>query len=156
MKGFQFRLQAVLTLREQAEQNAQQNCARAYAVVAAAAACARLAEEAMAASDESRRAQLAAGARADQIEQWRAFGVRLGEQQAARARELAEARGRAEETWRLLLIATQRREALERLRRRQRLLHTSQAAREEQKVLDEMSGRGPRLAEAWRESAANT
>ena len=68
----------------------------------------------------------------------------------------AEARGRAEETWRLLLIATQRREALERLRRRQRLLHTSQAAREEQKVLDEMSGRGPRLAEAWRKSAANT
>ena len=155
MKGFQFRLQAVLTLREQAEQSAQQSCAHAYAAVAAAAARARLADEAMAASDESRRAQLAAGARADQIEQWRAFGVRLGEQRTARSRELAEARKRAEEAWSLLVIATQRREALERLRRRQRLLHSSQAAREEQKMLDEMSGRGPRLTEAWRESAVN-
>jgi len=155
MKAFQFRLQAVLTLREQAEQAAQQSCARAQAAVTAAAARVSVAEEAIAASDESRRAQLAAGARADEIEQWRAFGALLGERRAALARELAEVIQRAEGAWRLLVIATQRREALERLRRRQRLLHSSQAAREEQKMLDEMSGRGPRLTEAWRESAVN-
>ena len=155
MKAFQFRLQAVLTLREQAEQTAQQSCARAQAAVAAAAARVSVAEEAIAASDESRRAQLAAGARADEIEQWRAFGTLLGERRAVRARELAEALQRAEGSWRLLVIATQRREALERLRRRQRLIHTCQTARVEQKILDELAGRGSMLTEAWREAAAN-
>jgi len=145
----------VLTLREQAEQTAQQNCARAHAAVASAAARVRMAEEAIVASDEARRAQLAAGARADEIEQWRAFGVRLGERRTVVARELAEAQQQAAEAWRLLIIATQRREGLERLRRQQRLIHTGQAARLEQKLLDELAGRGPILAEAGREAATN-
>ena len=155
MKAFQFRLQAVLTLREQAEQTAQQNCARAHAAVASASARVSMAEEAIVASDQSRRAQLAAGARADEIEQWRAFGVLLGERRIAVARELAEAHQQAAEAWRLLIIATQRREGLERLRRQQRLIHTCQAARLEQKLLDELAGRGPMLAEAGREAVAN-
>ena len=154
MKAFQFRLQAVLTLREQAEKAAQQSCARAYTAVAAAAERVRVAEEAIAACDESRRALLAAGARADQFEQLRAFGVLLGERRSGRVLELAEARRRAEEARRLLVIATQRREALERLCSRQRTVQIYQAARVEQKTLDELAGRGPRLAEAWREAAA--
>ena len=155
MKGFQFRLQAVLTLREQDEQVAQQNCARAYAAVAAASARLRGAEEAIATLDESRRAQLAASTRADLIEHLRAFGVLLEERRAGQVLELEEARRRAEEAWRLLIIATQRREALERLRRRQRIVHVAQAARVEQKILDELAGRGSRLADAWREAAVD-
>lgn len=155
MKAFQFRLQAVLTLREQAEQAAQQSCARAYAAVATAAARVRVAEEASAASDESRRAQLATGTRADQLEQLRIFGVLLDERRAGRVRELTETRLRAEEAWSLLVNATQRRETLERLRRRQRSSHTYQAERAEQKNLDELAGRGRMLAEAGREAPAN-
>ena len=155
MKAFQFRLQAVLTLREQAEQAAQQSCARAYAAVEAASARVRAADEAIAVSDESRRAQLAAGARADQVEQLRAFGVLLGERRAGRLRELTEARQRAKEASSLLVTATQRREALERLRRGQRSVHTYQAARTEQKILDELAGHGRMLAATWREAAAN-
>ena len=153
MKAFQFRLQAVLTLREQAEQTAQQDCARAYAAVTAAATRVRMADEAIAASDQIRRAQLAVGARADQFEQARAFGVLLGELRVGRVRELNEARQRAEQAWGLLVTATQRREALERLRRRQLSIHLCQATRTEQKILDELAGRSPGLAEAGREMA---
>lgn len=155
MKAFQFRLQAVLALREQAEQVAQQSCARAYAAVADAAARARAADEAVAASDESRRAQLAAGACAEPIEQLRAFGVRLSERRVGRVRELTDARVRADEACRLLVIATQRRETLERLRHQQRSVHSYQAARAEQKILDEVAGHGRTLADAWHDPAAN-
>jgi len=155
MKAFQFRLQAVLTLREQAEQAAQESCARAYAAVEAASARVRAADEAIAASDELRRTQLTASTRADQVEQLRAFGVLLGERRAGRLRELAEARQRAKEASILLVIATQRREALERLRRGQRSAHTYQAARAEQRDLDELAGHGRTLAATGREAAAN-
>ena len=155
MKAFQFRLQAVLTLREQAEQAAQQCCARTCAAVSAALANVRVAEEAIAASEEARRTQLAAGARADQVEQLRTFAVLLGERRAGRVLELAEERRRADKAWRLLVVATQRREALERLRDRQQLIHACQAARLEQKVLDELAGRSSRLAETWRNVPAN-
>jgi len=113
----------------------------------------REAEEAIATLDESRRAQLAAGTRADHIAHLRAFGVLLEERRAGQVLELDEARRTAEEAWRLLVIATQRREALERLRRRQRIVHVAQAARVEQKILDELAGRGSKLADAWREAA---
>ena len=155
MKAFQFRLQAVLTLREHAEEAAQQSCARAYAAVEAASARLRVVDEAIAASDESCRAQLAACIRAGQIEQLRSFGVLLRERRAGRVRELAVARRRAEECWSLLLVATQRREALESLHRRQKAVHAHQTACAEQKLLDELAGHGRMLAQAWREAAAD-
>lgn len=65
---------------------------------------------------------------------------------------MTEAQKQAEEAGRLLTVATQRREALDRLRSRQRRVHDYQAGRAEQKLLDELSGRGPALAEAWREA----
>lgn len=155
MKAFQFRLQAVLTLREQAEQAAQQSCALAYAAVSTAATRVQVVEAAIAASDESRRVQLTAGTRADQLEQLRTFAVLLAEQQIGRMRELTKARLEAEAAWSFLLLATQRREALERLRQRQQSLHAHEAARTEQKNLDELAGHGRTLAEAWRETAVN-
>ena len=155
MKQFLFRLQAVLMLREQAEQTAKLRCARAYAVVNEAATRLRLAEEAMTASHESRRNQLVAGARAEHIEQLRAFGARLSERQISRMHELSEARLRAEDATRLLVLATQERESLERLRRRQQSQHTYRAACAEQKDLDELAGHGQTFAETWRETVAN-
>jgi flagellar protein FliJ len=155
MKAFQFRLQAVLTLREQAEQSAQQSCARAYAAVEMASVRVRETDEAIATSDESRRAQLAAGTRAGQVAQLRAFAVLLAERRGRQIRELNQARLRAEDARRQLVTATQRRESLERLRCGQKRLHTYQAARAEQKTLDELAGRGRMLAAAWREADAN-
>jgi flagellar biosynthesis chaperone FliJ len=51
-------------------------------------------------------------------------------------------------------VATQQREALERLRGRQQRIHDYQATRAEQQALDELVGRGPALSGAWKTSAA--
>lgn len=153
MKAFRFPLQAVLTLREQDEQTAQQRCAAAYAAVKAAAASLRAVDAAIAAAEDSRRCQLVAGTTGDRLEQARRYTTLLSERRSRLGHELAEACRLAEEAWRQLIAATQRREALERLRGRQRRLHDYHAARAEQKLLDEIAGRGPSLAEAWRETA---
>ena len=153
MKAFHFRLPAVLTLREQVEEAARQSCARAYSAVATATERLRDADAAIVASDELRRTQLVTGAPADQFEPARVFGILLTERRAGRMRELAEVRSRAEEAWRLLVAATQGREAMERLRRRQQSQHAYQEAQTEQKTLDELAGQRKRLVEAWREPA---
>jgi flagellar export protein FliJ len=155
VKSFHFRLQAVLTLREQAEHEAQLQCARARAAVESAQARLQSADAAIAAADDLRQTHLATGARASQLEQMRVYSVLLQERRAQVARELAEAHRRAEEARRQLLAATQRREALERLRSRQRRAYDYQAARAEQKLLDEMSGQGTALAEVWRQAFTN-
>ena len=155
MKAFRFQLQAVLTLRGRAEQAAQQRCAQVYAAVERAAVRLRFADSAIAASDEMRRTQLVAGARAHRVEQLRSHSVLLQERRTRLALELAEAQQQAEEAGRLLTVATQRREALDRLRSRQRRVHDYQAGRAEQKLLDELSGRGPTLVDAWRETPLN-
>jgi flagellar export protein FliJ len=154
MKAFRFRLQAVLTLREQAEQTAEQRCARAYAAVEAAAARVRSAEAEIDAAEQAHRAQLAAGPRAGQLEQLRLYAGFLHERRRQLARELAETRRRADEARRQLLLATQQREALERLRGRQQRAHDYQSARAEQQTLDELVGRGPSLSAAWKTSTA--
>ena len=153
MKAFHFRLEAVLTLRAQAEQAAQQACARAYAAANDAAERLRAAEAAIAASDAMRREQLAKGTNSEQLEQSRIFAGLLGERRVARKRELADARLRAEDASRLLLVATQGREALERLRHRQLSQHNYQTAQTEQKILDELSAQKRPLLESWREPA---
>ena len=154
MKAFRFRLQAVLTLREQTEQAAQQRCARAYAAVEIAAARVRSAEAEIDATDQAHRAQMAAGPRAGQLDQLRLYVSLLHERRRQLARELAEGRRQAAEAARQLLLATQQREGLERLRGRQRRVYDYQTARAEQQTLDELVGRGPALSGAWKTSAA--
>lgn len=151
MKAYRFRLQAVLTLREQAEQAAQQQCARAYAAVEVAATQVRTIEAEIDATEHAHRAQLAAGPRAVQLEQLRVYAVLLHERRRQLACELAEARKLADDAWRQLLLATQHREAMERLRSRQRRVHDYQAARSEQQLLDELVGRNPAMS-AFRET----
>jgi flagellar export protein FliJ len=154
MKAFRFRLQAVLTLREQVEQAAEQRCARSYAAVEGAAARVRSAEAEIDAAEQAHRAQLAAGPRASQLEQLRLYAGLLHERRRQLARELAEARRRADEARRQLLLATQQREALERLRGRQQRAHDYQSTRAEQQILDELVGRGPSLSTTWKTSTA--
>ena len=151
MKAFRFRLQAVLTLREQAEQAAQQRCAEAYAAVEAAAGRLRTADAAIEQSDERRRACLSGRAPVFELEQLRKHSLVLQEHRTLCVRALAEARQRADDAWRALVVATQQREALERLRARQKRVYDYQVARAEQKFLDDLSGRGPTLVDAWRD-----
>ena len=146
MKAFRFRLQVVLTLREEAEQTAQQLCARAFMGLQQATGRLRSAEAAIAASDQRRRDRLEAGARADELEQGRLYSALLEERRIQIAREAARAQQQLEEARNKLLLATRQREIIERLRDRQRRVYDYQAARAEQKLLDELSRRAPILA----------
>jgi flagellar protein FliJ len=152
MKAYKFRLEAVLTLREQAEQEAEQRFAHAYTAVQAAKANVRAAEAAIDAAEQAQRAQLAAGSRAGQVEQLRAYTVLLDERRLHFERELAETRRQAEIARHQLMAATQQRETLERLRSRQKRVHDYEAARAEQKAFDECAGRARALGKAGRAS----
>ena len=152
MKAFRFRLQAVLTLREQAEQAAEQRCAQAYVEVENATARVRSVEAEIDATEQAHRAQLAVGPRASQLEQLRLYTGLLDERRLHLARELTDARRRAEEARAQLLLATQKREALERLRGRQRRAHDYDSARAEQRTLDELASRAQGLSQAWKTS----
>ncbi len=156
MKAFHFRLQVVLTLREEAEQAAQRACARALMAMEQAATRLGSAEAAIAANDERRRSRLAAGLRADELEQSRRYSAVLEDRRSPRAREAARAQRLVEEARHKLLLASRRREILERLRERQRLLHDYQTARAEQKLLDELSNRPLILAGCRREATSPT
>lgn len=146
MRAFRFRLEAVLTLREQTEREAQQRCARAYTAVENAAGRVRAAEGEIDAAEQAHRARLAASPLAGQLEQLRLYQLFLQERRRQLARELAEARRQADEAGRQLVLATQQREALERLRGRQRRAHDYQTTRAEQRLLDELAGHPlPRL-----------
>jgi flagellar export protein FliJ len=146
MKKFQFRLRAVLVLREQAEREAQQRYARTVAAVTGAFGRLQAAGAALASADAARQSRLAAGAPAGELEQARVYGVLLHERRARCVRELEEARQRAEAARRNLAAASRQHEGLARLRDRQQRRHDYNAARAEQKVLDELAGRAPALA----------
>jgi flagellar FliJ protein len=150
MKHFRFRLESVLRLREQAEEAARERCAKANGAVESAAARLRAAEAAIAASDETRRDVLGRGVRVDEIEKLRLHGVLLRERRLVAARELEDRKREAEVARRELLQATQQRETLDKLRDRQRHVYAYEAARAEQKLLDELAGRRPAPAAAWR------
>ena len=145
MKAFRFQLEAVLTLREQAEQAAQQQCARALATLESAKLRVQVAETRMAAHEELYRQQMASGTRADWLEQWRGYALSLRERRAQVGRELALAQEQFDAASRRLVLATQRREALERLREHKRRLHQYHVAQLEQKLLDDSVGRTPAL-----------
>jgi len=156
MKTFRFRLQAVLVLREQSEQAAQQRCAQAYAAVEDAARQVRSAEVEIDAAEQAHRVQLVNGPRASQLEQLRLYAGLLHDRRRQLSRELAEARRRADDARRQLLLATQQRETLERLQGRQRRIHDYQNARAEQHSLDELVGRGPALSGEWKASVMDS
>jgi flagellar export protein FliJ len=151
MKAFRFRLQAVLTIREQHEQAAQHRYARACAAVETAQSRLRTAEGDIDAAEQAHRAQMAVSPQAGQIEQLRLYATLLHERRVQRGKELAEARQWAEGAWRQLVAATQQRESLERVQNRQCRAHDYSAACAEQKILDELVGRGPALTGAWKE-----
>jgi len=151
MRAFRFRLDAVLTLREQVERAAQQRYGLAVAQAENAAARTRSAEAEIVAADGLRAGRLAGGVPATELEHLRGYRLFLDGRLAQRIRELADARQRVEEARCLLVAATRQREALERLREHQRRLYNYESARADQKLLDEMSRCSPMLANAWRE-----
>ncbi len=143
MKAFKFRLQAVLTLREEKEQEAQRLVAQALGVVATAeAGLARVARDLDGLGREIAD-RLRTGVAAARLAEFGNYRVLLTERRFRLERELEAAREKVRQARAALLRATQERQALDGYRGRLRRSHDYRMAREEQKFLDDLATRAP-------------
>lgn len=151
MKSFRFPLEAILTLREEREQEAQRGyAARLRAVESVNRGIAATRDELTTLAGEHR-ARAERGAQAVDLRRSDRYRRVLDDRLRRLEKELAAARQAAERAWRTLLKATQDRQALEKYRQKLHRLHDYAVGREEQRLLDDLSGRGPTLAGAWRQ-----
>ena len=141
MKAFRFRLQSVLSLREEKEQTAQREVARAlHGVAVIETALAGVAKE-LAGLGNDLLGRLQAGMPARALAELGAYREVLSERRARLRRDLAQAQETVRQARVVLLQASQERQALDTYRDKRRRAHDLEAAREEQKTLDELAGR---------------
>ncbi len=141
MKRFEFRLQAVLTLRQRAEQEALENYGQAIRHRESIAE--RLRARELELSDTRRRwlNELSDGCPAVQAAQTLAYSHLLEEYRAQSERDLAQAEARLSQASERMLTARQHREAVENLLHHQLAEHEALVRLEEQKMLDDLVGR---------------
>jgi flagellar FliJ protein len=139
MKPFRFSLQPILALKEQVEQSARERYA------ATLRSCEEAAAKVQAASIELTECwtdlcqKLASGVNSGELLRARAWCNVLELRVKDRAAELELARRAVDAVWQELMLATQEREALDRLRDRRRVGYSRQAQASEQKLLDELA-----------------
>jgi flagellar export protein FliJ len=148
MKAFRFTLQAVRTLRQRQEQLAMEDYAAALRSQQQAEA--RLAEtqQELASGQHQSRNLLADGAAAAQIVQLQVYCRFLEVRGRDREEALNQARTATRQVWQRLLEARRRREVVDKFYDRQREQYARAGQREEQKNLDDLSGRRPRTITA--------
>ncbi len=135
MKRFTFRLESVRTLREQAEEQAQLRLARELAAEAAERERLVGAAERL---ERARRRAAEGGATGDELAALQRYVERC-ERDVVAAGAMLAVRSQAVEAARAALTgAAQEREALERLRERQRAGHVREQRRVEAVLLDEV------------------
>jgi len=141
MKRFEFRLQAVLTLRQRAEQAALE--AYAQALQQRESLVEQLRAQALEISETRRRwlTELADGCPAIRAAQVLAYCQSLEDRRHQTERELQGAESRLVAASQRMLSARQDREAVENLFHQQQSAHEATIRREEQKMLDDLVGR---------------
>lgn len=145
MKIFRFTLHSIREVRQSEEQVAQKALAEALRAVEQAEARLVMMDRSLANMWQELRDNSPHAMRADQMRHARLWGSVLEERQQQLAAELAGRQRQVDATQLSLKAATQRRETLDRLLRKQRRAHDCEAQREDQKLLDELATRG-----AWR------
>ncbi len=156
MKPFRFPLDAVLTLREEVEQEAQRAVARALAavrqvqadLVALTAEADRLAVEL--------NSRLTQGLAAAELERFGNYRGLLAERRVRREQDLAMAEASVHESRQRLLKATQDRQALENYRTKLRARFDYRQSCEERKLLDDLAGRPSALGAGRRTNPASS
>jgi flagellar export protein FliJ len=138
MKAFRFSLEAVATMRRHAEQGALEQYARA--LLAHRKAVERLAGT-QAELDAAMEARRAAGSRtAAEYARGQAWQSHLEHLVADQTTEVGATLRGVNEANRLLMVARQRREVVEKVRQRRKAVYEAELRRLEQKALDEMTG----------------
>lgn len=150
MKRFRFTLQALLTVRQRAEQLAQERYAARIANQERARKALNLAEATLATAATTLRQQMGRGLLAAELAQ-RHTHLRTLEWSRAQAEEGCRSASRAvEPALREMLEARRRREAVEQFRRRQLQRHDREVQREDNRLLDEFALRRATPSLVWR------
>ncbi len=152
MRAFQFSLQAILTLREEKEQEAQRAVASALNLVAMIQSRIAAVVRELDGLGTEVRGRLGHGVMVRELEQLGNYQTVLSERRLRLEVELARAEQGVEQARTVLLKATQDRQALENYRVRLHRMHDYQQARAEQKMLDDLAGRSTGLGAEWRTS----
>jgi len=155
MKRFKFKLQAVLTLRQRAEQTALEQLARAIQTRQRAAL--QLSDCDMELSESRRRwlNALADGCPAAQAAQNQAYCRALEERRRHLDQGLHAADLELQQASQRMLLARQQREAVERYLQRQRDQYDRLLRLEERKMLDDLLSRRPAVSPAGRSPSEN-
>ncbi|HKX61994.1 MAG TPA: flagellar export protein FliJ [Verrucomicrobiae bacterium] len=148
MKRFEFRLQAVLTLRQRAEQAAME--VFGTAIRRREAASAQLQHHEMQLSETRRQwlNEMADGCPAIRASQTLAFCHSIDERRIRADQELQQADLELAQASQRMVFARQQREAVENLLRRQREAHELQARLADQRVIDDLVNRRPLVSSA--------
>lgn len=146
MKRFRFTLPALKTLRERREQEALENYAKAIRIQRQAETELAQSRQDLETAQEERQTRLNQGVTAIETVHILAYCQRL--QLVCRDKENALARANlfVRQKWDLLLVARQKREVVDKFFERQKSRHQMESRREEQKMLDELSGHEPESA----------
>ena len=153
MKAFRFPLHAILTLREEKEQEAQREYARKLRAVEAITAQISAVDQQLSALAQEHERRMRTGLAVADLERLGFYAELLHQRRTYLRQELARAQHAAEQARLALVKATQARQALENYRGKQRRVYDQSLAREEQKLLDDLAGRTGTLADAWRQTA---
>ncbi len=141
MKAFRFSLHAILTLREEREQEAQRALAEALRVVATLRADLAAVAQLLSKLGSDLKARLEQGISAHEMGELGNYARLLSDRRLVLLHDLTIAEPAVQRAQAALLRATQERQALENHREKLHQAHRYAQARLEQKVLDELAGR---------------
>ncbi len=150
MKTFRFSLEAVATTRKRAENVSLENYAHALLMRANALRQLELAQRELDGVWGRVREEMVKGCTAAKAAQLRLQARLLEEDRTAREETLAHAERGANQALQQMLTARRRREAVDKLRGRQRLSYDRDIARDSQKFLDELATQRAVSASSWK------
>jgi len=155
MKPFRFPLQSVRTVREHKEQAARERYATTLRACETAAARVQAASVELTGCWATLCQKLAAGVAGDDLLRARAWCNVLELRVKERAAILEEARHAVDAVWQELMHATRDREAIDRFHGKRRRAHEREAARQDQKDLDELATQLTQFPMPLRAGSAN-
>ncbi|MGD1083320.1 MAG: flagellar FliJ family protein [Verrucomicrobiota bacterium] len=149
MKAFRFSLEAVQTLRHRQEQQAMEQYVRALLARQQALDQLEIIRERIRGNQQELSRLLSEGCAAAVAAQVQLFERSLEKQQADRVASLAMTERRVNATFQAMVAARQKRKMVESYRKRQQGRHQRAEAREEQKLLDDLTARRERSIFSW-------
>ena len=141
MKKFRFTLQALWTVRERQEQIAREHYTQAVRARQLAVDTLASVQRECESTWQLHRNRIATGAPAAHLQQVQEYITALNELKTRHERALREAVRIAEVKWNQLKLASQAREAVDKLQLRQRKRHDEAMERDEQKHVDDLAQR---------------